>query len=112
LLNAIEAMGARGELTIRVRQGNTHNATSVVAEVRDTGPGIPESIRSDIFNPFFTTKPRGSGLGLTICRGITDAHRGTIRVESASNRPGTTIVVEFPAATSTPELAQQNALKT
>jgi signal transduction histidine kinase len=111
LLNAIEAMGARGELTIRVRQGSTHNAASIVAEVRDTGPGIPESIRSHIFDPFFTTKLRGSGLGLTICRGITDAHRGTIRVESASDRPGTTIVVEFPAATSTPELAQQNALK-
>lgn len=110
LLNAIEAMGAGGELTIRICRGNTLNAASVVVEVQDNGPGIPDSIRSNIFDPFFTTKPRGSGLGLTICRGITDAHRGTIRVESASDRPGTTIVVEFPAATSTPELAQQSAL--
>jgi signal transduction histidine kinase len=97
-LNAIEAMGLGGELAVRVRRGDAHDAAVILIEVEDTGPGIPESIRSSVFNPFFTTKAQGTGLGLAICRGITDAHRGTIRVAPSDQRQGTTITVEFPAA--------------
>jgi len=101
--NAIEAMGHGGILAIRVRRGDTNDPPTVVIEVEDTGPGIPESIRNSIFNPFFTTKEQGTGLGLAICRGITDAHHGTIRADPSEDNHGTTITVEFPAAT---ELAE------
>jgi len=101
--NAIEAMGHGGMLTIRVRRGETNDPPTVVIEVEDTGPGIPESIRNSIFNPFFTTKEQGTGLGLAICRGITDAHHGTIRADPSDDSHGTTITVEFPAST---ELAE------
>ncbi len=109
-LNALEAMGSGGHLTIRVSRTRAHGSPWIVVAVSDTGPGIPEAVKNNIFDPFFTTKVRGSGLGLTICRGIMDAHRGTIRAEGNSDRPGTTIVLEFPAAVATPELVQQNAL--
>jgi PAS domain S-box-containing protein len=97
LLNAIEAMGSGGELTIRVTRRESQGSTWVVTEVSDTGPGIPESLKASIFEPFFTTKPRGSGLGLAICRGIADAHRGTIRAENNPSGPGTAMILEFPA---------------
>jgi signal transduction histidine kinase len=66
-------------------------------EVTDTGPGISPEIQAQIFEPFFTTKPlgQGTGLGLSLCRGIVEAHGGVIRVES---KPGqrTIFVVELP----------------
>jgi len=101
--NAIEAMGHGGELTVRVRRGDTHDMPTVLIEVEDTGPGVPESIRNSIFDPFFTTKEQGTGLGLAICRGITDAHHGTIRADPSDEGHGTTITVEFPAATESAE---------
>jgi two-component system nitrogen regulation sensor histidine kinase GlnL len=108
-INAIEAMGPGGELTIRLNRRDRQGASWVIAEVSDTGPGIPESIRAYIFDPFFTTKARGSGLGLAICRGITDAHRGTIRAETRDTGRGTNIAVEFPAASLSSELIEQKA---
>jgi two-component system sensor histidine kinase KdpD len=73
----------------------------VFAEVADTGSGIPESLIGRIFDPFVTTKSSGSGLGLSICRGIADAHRAKIHAE---NNPagGTTIVVQFPVVHEVP----------
>jgi len=109
-LNAIEAMGGPGHLCVRISKRELHSNTWVVVEVSDTGPGIPEPLRTSIFEPFFTTKPKGSGLGLAICRGIVDAHRGTIRAESRSDGPGTTIVVEFPSTSDDPLLAQESAV--
>ncbi|MBI2528453.1 MAG: PAS domain-containing protein [Candidatus Rokubacteria bacterium] len=109
-INAIEAMGSGGALTVRVGHRITPSGNWLVAEVSDTGPGIPEAIRTHIFDPFFTTKPRGSGLGLAICRGITDAHRGTLRAESNRSGTGTTIVVEFPVSTATPNVIEEQAL--
>ncbi|EME17448.1 ATP-binding protein [Rhodococcus triatomae] len=83
--NAVGAMNGTGTLTVRTR------AASDVVEVviEDTGPGIPEDVRSRIFEPFFTTKAvgEGTGLGLDISWRIVDRHGGDIRVES---RPGNT----------------------
>jgi signal transduction histidine kinase len=107
-INAIEAMGPGGELTVRLSRKEQHGTSWLVAEVSDTGPGIPESIRSDVFDPFFTTKTRGSGLGLAICRGISDAHRGTIRAENRASGSGTTIIVEFPAAALGSQVVEQH----
>lgn len=109
-LNAIEAMAPGGELTILLTRKELQSTAWIVAEVSDTGSGIPESVKTNIFEPFFTTKPRGSGLGLAICRGIADAHRGTIRAENNVNRPGTTIIVELPAATHAPLFTEERAL--
>jgi len=110
-LNAIQAMGSGGRLTIRIARKETADSPRVVVEVSDTGPGIPESIRANIFEPFFTTKTRGSGLGLAICRSIVDAHQGSIRAEHNSQRSGATIVVEFPLASTTSANLQANVLR-
>lgn len=96
--NALEAMGSDGELNIRVSRTQISGTSTIVLEVSDTGPGMPDSVKAHIFEPFFTTKPTGSGLGLAICRSIVDAHRGSIRAEDNHPEPGTTIVVELPAA--------------
>jgi PAS domain S-box-containing protein len=110
-INAIEAMGTDGALTIRITRRHTQGMPLIVVHVSDTGPGIPDTVAANIFDPFFTTKSRGSGLGLTICRGIIDAHRGTIRAEHNLTGPGTTIVVELPVPSAAAELLQKTALR-
>jgi PAS domain S-box-containing protein len=101
LLNAIEAMGSGGDVDIRVMKREVQEHSWVTVAVTDSGPGIPESVRASIFDPFFTTKSQGSGLGLAICRGIVDAHRGSIRADNRTDRSGAIIVVEFPSTSET-----------
>jgi PAS domain S-box-containing protein len=110
-LNAIEAMGTDGALTVRITRRHSQGMPLIVVDVADTGPGISDTVAANIFDPFFTTKSRGSGLGLTICRGITDAHRGTIRAERNLTGSGTTIVVELPVPSAAAELLQKTALR-
>jgi two-component system, LuxR family, sensor kinase FixL len=79
--NAVEAMAnsERRELTISaVRMGEM-----VEIGVADTGPGLPEQIRTRLFEPFVTTKPDGMGVGLSVCRTIVEAHGGELRGEDA-----------------------------
>jgi signal transduction histidine kinase len=95
-LNAMEAMGAGGELTVRVADLSDGGGTTLLVEVTDTGTGIPEEILAKIFDPFVSTKARGSGLGLAICRGVADAHRARMRARNNSERPGSTFTIEFP----------------
>ncbi|MFK0110670.1 ATP-binding protein [Streptomyces sp. NPDC091217] len=86
IVNALYAMGDEGTLTLRTRR----DGDRLLAEVGDTGPGIPPEVRPRIFEPFFTTKPvgEGTGLGLDISyRIVVNKHHGDIRVES---RPGET----------------------
>jgi signal transduction histidine kinase len=111
-LNAIEAMGADGIITVRITRKHHQGMPWIVVDVSDTGPGIADTVAANIFDPFFTTKSRGSGLGLTICRGITDAHRGTIRAERNAGGQGTTIVVELPVPSAAAEMLQKTALRT
>jgi signal transduction histidine kinase len=68
---------------------------AVVVEVADEGPGMPPDVADRVFSPFFTTKPQGSGLGLSIVRKIVDAHDGSIDLETAPGR-GTVIRVTLP----------------
>lgn len=97
LMNSIEAMEAGGQLFIRIA---THEALGgqVVVDIEDTGSGIPAGLLENVFDPFVTTKPRGSGLGLFICRGITDMHHATIRARNNPNGVGTILTIEFPVA--------------
>ncbi len=84
-LNAYEAMGeAGGKLTVKAARSSDPKG-GVEITFKDTGPGIPAEIREQIFNPFFTTKKTGVGLGLAIVSKIIDDHRGWLRV---SGEPG------------------------
>jgi signal transduction histidine kinase len=85
--NAVDAMDGEGTLTVRTSPGLDDR---LVVEIGDTGPGVPDDVRSRIFEPFFTTKPmgKGTGLGLDIAwRIVVGRHRGDIRLESS---PGDT----------------------
>ncbi|KJD45653.1 two-component system sensor histidine kinase NtrB [Paenibacillus terrae] len=76
--NAMEAMGDKGVLTI-----STHEEGDFVElEVKDTGPGIPQNQLEKLFQPFYTTKTKGTGLGLALCQSIVERHHGTITVDS------------------------------
>jgi signal transduction histidine kinase len=68
--------------------------------VTDTGSGIPPGVLSELFTPFFTTKPRGTGLGLAISRRIIEDHGGWIRAESAPGQ-GATFRIGLPVAAAT-----------
>ncbi|MDP3178651.1 MAG: ATP-binding protein [Spirochaetaceae bacterium] len=82
--NALQAMEYKGRLEIVVES----SGDGVLVTVADSGPGIPEELRSRIFDAFFTTKRpgEGSGLGLSICKEIVEAHSGTIAFECAEGR--------------------------
>ncbi len=74
LLNAAEAMGRRGEVEVRIAAGDGRCEVTVA----DRGPGIGPDVREKMFQPFFTTKGRGAGLGLPIARRIVEAHGGAL----------------------------------
>jgi signal transduction histidine kinase len=104
-LNAMEAMGAGGELTLRVADLFEGGGTTLLVEVSDTGVGIPEELLPKIFDPFVSSKARGSGLGLAICRGVADAHRARLSARNNAERPGSTFTIEFPVPVAEPSTA-------
>ena len=93
LTNALQALQGQqeGRIALRARMDGRGR---VVVEVADNGPGIVPEALEKIFIPFFTTKPTGSGIGLSLCQQIMRLHRGTI---SACSRPGeeTVFVLRF-----------------
>ncbi len=94
LKNALDALGGDGRITISSRVGRT----GVEVLVRDTGKGIPQTMRDRVFHPGFTTKARGWGLGLTLVqRIIHEYHGGTIRLAESRPGKGTTFVIRFPS---------------
>ena len=99
--NAIQAMDGSGTLTLRAMR---ENEEMIRVEICDDGPGIPEDIIGNIFNPFFTTKPfgEGTGLGLDLARRIVvEKHHGDLRVQS---EPGhTKFIVLLPLEAPAPE---------
>jgi two-component system, NtrC family, sensor kinase len=102
LMNAIDACGSDGVVTIRT--GAEAETGGVRIEVADTGCGIDPQIRERIFDPFFTTKPigEGTGLGLSISYGIVEEHHGTIDVQSTPGH-GTSFVVHLPLGAKHPD---------
>src|SRR5271156_1004880 len=101
--NAYDAMGgAGGTLPNGAAQANIANHDGVEVRIEDTGPGIPDELREQIFNPFVTTKKTGVGLGLSIVSRIVDGHHGTIRIEAGGNdQHGACFVVFLPASDET-----------
>ncbi len=97
LLNAVEVMGsveaAPRELLISTKQDHT----GVLVAVHDSGPGIHPEHLDRVFNSFYTTKPSGTGMGLSICRSIVDAHGGRLWAEANEPR-GTIFQFTLPAA--------------
>jgi two-component system sensor histidine kinase AtoS len=106
LINAYEALEGRGRIEIAARIARTsadgallpdgHQAVpTVVVDISDDGPGMPPDIAEKIFNPFFTTKAQGTGLGLAVVRKIVDAHDGRIDMTTQDGR-GTRFRVTLP----------------
>jgi signal transduction histidine kinase len=96
VLNGLQAMPKGGTLTVRATAERRGGRAYARVDVIDTGLGIPSEVQSRMFQPFFTTKASGTGLGLAVVKRIVEAHRGEIRVES---RPGagTTFTLHLPA---------------
>ncbi len=95
-LNAYEAMEHDGgSLRVEIRPAQSSSQHGVEVTFCDTGPGIPPELCQQIFNPFFTTKKTGVGLGLSIVSKIVDGHRGQLRVENQPQR-GACFRVFFP----------------
>lgn len=89
ILNAIQAIGdSKGTINIRVKK----QQNNILIKIEDSGSGIPAKIIGKIFDPLFTTKQEGTGLGLASCKSIVEQHRGTI---SVSNNP-TTFSISLP----------------
>ena len=89
--NACQVMTDGGELQISTRKSEVF----VDIEIADTGCGIPEKDVKKIFDPLFTTKPKGTGMGLAICHGIIDKHKGIIEVKSQEGK-GTNMIIKLP----------------
>jgi signal transduction histidine kinase len=91
LLNALQAMPSGGAIEVRMHAGGECIST----EIHDYGEGMPADVMAQLFTPFFTTKPKGVGLGLSISQRMIEGHRGAIRVTSQQGA-GTTVRIDLP----------------
>jgi two-component system, NtrC family, sensor histidine kinase HydH len=85
--NAYQAMdGQGGVLRVKIAPESSSGKAGVAVTLEDTGPGVPAELREQIFNPFFTSKKEGVGLGLSIVAKIVDDHRGWIKLEGKDSK--------------------------
>ena len=97
MMNAVEAMEERPAAECRLRLSSSRiGADEVQVAICDSGGGVPENALAKMFDPFWTTKSRGMGLGLGICRSIVESHGGKIRIERNAAR-GVTAFFTLPA---------------
>jgi two-component system, sporulation sensor kinase E len=101
IINSLDAMPNGGRLAIHIESSKADGPESAgataVVRIEDTGEGIPPERMGRLFDPFYTTRLHGTGLGLTIARRVVEAHQGHIFVRSEVGK-GTTFIVELPAA--------------
>jgi signal transduction histidine kinase len=96
MVNACEAIGERGRIMIYEEEGVTEPLGRVVViKVRDNGPGVPDGIKEQILQPFFSTKEEGTGLGLSIALRIVEDHGGCLNLRSREGK-GTTFIITLP----------------
>ncbi len=100
------AAARRGTITLQVRRMRR----SVKVTIRDSGPGIPEDVQAKVFEPFFTDKPGGSGLGLYLVREIVHASGGAMTLSSTPGR-GTSVSIRWPAVVPHPKMRAKPASK-
>ncbi|MFH2064336.1 MAG: ATP-binding protein [Pseudomonadota bacterium] len=96
IINSCEAMGENGKITIVedwIQEGPYHGRA--VIRIQDNGPGIPPELKDKIFEPFFSTKEEGSGLGLSIAKRIVEEHGGELKTESQDG-PGAVFTIIMP----------------
>jgi signal transduction histidine kinase len=93
--NAVQAMPEGGSLTISIDRATHGGREAVAITVNDSGKGIPEEVLTRVFEPFFTTRASGTGLGLAVVRRIAEAHEGAVTVESVPLR-GTAFTLLLP----------------
>jgi C4-dicarboxylate-specific signal transduction histidine kinase len=94
IVNAVEAMSGVGEgpRALLIGTGIDDASSGVIVAVQDSGPGLNPQNFDRLFDPFYTTKPNGMGMGLSICRSIVEAHGGRVWV---ARRPGPGLTVQF-----------------
>lgn len=91
VVNGLDAAGARAEVVVEASAPRPGRARLTVS---DNGPGVPPAVAGRVFEPFFTTRPSGTGLGLAVVRSVVAAHGGT--VELAPGTSGATFVIDLP----------------
>ncbi len=106
VLNAVQAMEGRLG-TIYILAPDKSESSFIEIEVRDTGPGIPENLWNKIFDPLFTTRQIGTGLGLTSCKSIVERHGGTITFTSKVGM-GTSFFIKLPKKTEWENIESQD----
>jgi two-component system sensor histidine kinase HydH len=105
IINAMQAMPSGGTLTVKtcrkIPSGNQQACGQVLIEFKDTGQGIPPDSMDRLFDPFYTTKEAGTGMGLPIVDSIMRSHGGSVNIESASGK-GTKVTLLIPAHEAVP----------
>jgi signal transduction histidine kinase len=95
--NACQSMKDGGRVEIEVRRGELGGQLAAHVEIKDTGHGMDPQVKKRALDPFFTTRPSGTGLGLPIVQRIVEAHGGQLEISSGEGQ-GTTVILEIPIA--------------
>lgn len=96
IINAVESISGTGKINITlVKERSTNKNKKLIVKFKDNGKGINPTDMSKIFDPFFSTKLHGTGLGLTVSHKIIQDHNGLMEIESEENK-GTTVVLRLP----------------
>jgi len=106
--NALEAMPQGGTLEVGTSALSVRGQEQVLARISDTGGGIPVHQLERLFQPFYTTKPQGTGLGLSLARKYLHAHGGELTVDSVTG-VGTRVALILPVAGPVPEMSSAKA---